>query len=71
MAQGILFLTSHKKQECTFITGIKQNSVAYHLSSYFSHQNLDLKISKTEFTVHTDVYKNENDLQPQNQKLLC
>lgn len=44
---------SHKKQELTFITGIKQNSVAYNLSSYFSHQNLNLKISKTEFTVHT------------------
>lgn len=62
---------SHKKQELTFITGIKQNSVAYNLSCYFSHQNLDLKISKTEFTVHTDVYRNKNDLRPQNQKLLC
>ena len=48
---------SHKKQELTFITGIKQNSVAYNLSCYFSHQNLDLKISKTEFTVHTCVQK--------------
>ena len=62
---------SHKKQELKFIKGIKQNSVAYNLSSYFSHQNLDLKISKTEFRVHTDVYKNKNDLRPQNQKLLC